>query len=519
MSNPPAPAAPAGVQGVLTPTVTKRTSLLVLLSMFFAMLIPAVAASPAQAVTTPTIASDKEDYAPGEQVTLTGAGWQDGESVHINVDDDQTKTWTRDVDVVANSAGSIKDVFNLPDWFVATYKVTATGAVSGTATTGFTDGNVRFITSGPDISGVSWAKFSTTDCSGNAAVSGSDATLKSSAGNTFGIGIGQNESARVTAPSTAGTPTQNFSAWSAKNGSDPFTTSGSGSRTICVRGFDQGSARDYQATYGAVTATTVSDVAATASVYGGTTGLSAKVAPVGVAGSVSFYLNGSTTAVASTYDATTGTATVANHAHGLAASSTAYSLKAVFAPTNTTTHSGSDATTASALTVNKATATLTLGSLSQTWNGQANAATVTTSPADLSGVSISYKQGETAVASPTNVGSYAVGNAEQRQLPGQSGHGHPGHRQGLRDAHAGRAVADLRRAGQARHRDDQPGWPEHRDGDLRPERSVGPQPDERWQLRRHRDSEPPGIPGPGDGHAGDREGARDSAPERPDAHL
>src|SRR5919107_803530 len=36
----------------------------------------------------PTIQSDKADYAPGELVTLTGSGWQPGESVNIVVNDD-----------------------------------------------------------------------------------------------------------------------------------------------------------------------------------------------------------------------------------------------------------------------------------------------------------------------------------------------------------------------------------------------------------------------------------------------
>src|SRR5215213_5112155 len=90
----------------------------------------------------PTIQSDKADYAPGELVTLTGSNWQPGESVHIYVNDDEGQTWDRNVDVAADQSGNISDSFNLPDWFVATYKVTATGAQSGVATTYFTDGNV-----------------------------------------------------------------------------------------------------------------------------------------------------------------------------------------------------------------------------------------------------------------------------------------------------------------------------------------------------------------------------------------
>src|ERR687898_1261595 len=75
----------------------------------------------------PTIQSDKADYSPGELVTLTGSGWQAGEKVNIFVNDDAGQTWSRNVDVNADASGNISDSFNLPDWFVATYSVKATG--------------------------------------------------------------------------------------------------------------------------------------------------------------------------------------------------------------------------------------------------------------------------------------------------------------------------------------------------------------------------------------------------------
>ena len=89
-----------------------------------------------------TISSDKLDYAPGEQVTLTGAGWADGESVHIVVNDTIGQTWSHTADVTAAADGSFTDVFELPLQFVSDYDVTATGPVSGTATTTFTDAPV-----------------------------------------------------------------------------------------------------------------------------------------------------------------------------------------------------------------------------------------------------------------------------------------------------------------------------------------------------------------------------------------
>ncbi len=59
------------------------------------------------------------------------------------MNDDWGSTWNRHVDVTADAEGRISDTFQLPDWFVATYSVVATGCASGTATTTFTDGNVK----------------------------------------------------------------------------------------------------------------------------------------------------------------------------------------------------------------------------------------------------------------------------------------------------------------------------------------------------------------------------------------
>src|SRR5215217_1128508 len=87
----------------------------------------------------PTIQSDKADYAAGELVTLTGSGWQAGESVNIVVNDDAGQTWNRNVNVTADQSGNITDQFNLPDWFVASYSVKATGASGTVATSSFTD--------------------------------------------------------------------------------------------------------------------------------------------------------------------------------------------------------------------------------------------------------------------------------------------------------------------------------------------------------------------------------------------
>ena len=100
---------------------------------------PSADTLPAQAIQI----EDAND-APGKTVTLTGANWQPGESVHIKVTDDQGKTWSRNVRATADESGRIQVRFQLPVGFAATYEVTAMGEQSGVATTSFTDDNVSF---------------------------------------------------------------------------------------------------------------------------------------------------------------------------------------------------------------------------------------------------------------------------------------------------------------------------------------------------------------------------------------
>ncbi len=95
-----------------------------------------VAAETAPAV---SIASDLADYAPGDTVTLTGTGWAPGEAVHLEIAEVDGEGWTHTADVAADGDGVLVYSFSLPDRYVPTYNVTATGATSGTATTSFTD--------------------------------------------------------------------------------------------------------------------------------------------------------------------------------------------------------------------------------------------------------------------------------------------------------------------------------------------------------------------------------------------
>ena len=193
-------------------------------------------ASPLPGEPPASVGSDKADYAPGSVVTLAGANWQPGESVHIYVNDDQGMTWTRDADVTAAADGTIEDTFTLPDWFVASYSVKATGASSGlVATASFTDGNVSFAlaTSGQSAPSnltwsVSWKHYSNSSCttedgSGTANYSGN--TLSSGSQPS----VGNNQWAK---PTASAAPGYALDYWS----SSPTSTTPLTSAQLCAAG-------------------------------------------------------------------------------------------------------------------------------------------------------------------------------------------------------------------------------------------------------------------------------------------
>ena len=91
------------------------------------------------AAATPSVVSDQADYNPGATVTLTGADWGGGEIVHVTVNDDVGQTWAYNTDVTADDAGNFTLQFQLPNTFVANYRVTATGSSGAAMQTTFTD--------------------------------------------------------------------------------------------------------------------------------------------------------------------------------------------------------------------------------------------------------------------------------------------------------------------------------------------------------------------------------------------
>jgi VCBS repeat-containing protein len=195
---------------------------------------------------SPTIQSDKADYAPGELVTLTGSNWQPGESVNVVVNDDEGQSWNRNVNVTADASGNISDSFNLPDWFVATYKVTATGAQSGVATSSFTDGNVK-VTSGSNSYTfvLNWTQHNGTNsapsntCNSTNTTTGSEPAVGNSGGAVFQKGVDRNSSIVLNAADTASNGFV-FTGWKGETASDTFLAQ-TDPHAICVTGDFTGS--------------------------------------------------------------------------------------------------------------------------------------------------------------------------------------------------------------------------------------------------------------------------------------
>jgi hypothetical protein len=189
-----------------------------------------------EATNLPWIASDQADYSPGSTVHLTGGNWQPGEDVQINTNDTIGNTWSQTDHATADASGNVTDDVTLPDSFVASYTVTATGASGATATATFTDGNVNVrAQSGAAAIGVTFPAgsvnvFNSGTCGGSVVSSNGSFTTSTSA-NTFvnsGVGAASGQSARLTAPSpvTIGSTTYTFHDWSVNNNATLVSTSG-----------------------------------------------------------------------------------------------------------------------------------------------------------------------------------------------------------------------------------------------------------------------------------------------------
>lgn len=104
---------------------------------------PAAAITVDPSPTGATVDTDKEDYFPGDVVTIVGTGWAPGETVHLHLSEVPVADGPHDWDVVADANGDFVDTSFSPgtQHLGVTFTLTATGETSGTATATFTDGN------------------------------------------------------------------------------------------------------------------------------------------------------------------------------------------------------------------------------------------------------------------------------------------------------------------------------------------------------------------------------------------
>ena len=108
---------------------------------------PAVSLAIGQAATGETITTDKDDYAPGDTVRITGSEWQAGDSVDFVMTEEPVTeaalTWTVGVD---QAGGFLDDHLVVQDNDLdVIFTLTATSRATGaTATAVFTDGNLQF---------------------------------------------------------------------------------------------------------------------------------------------------------------------------------------------------------------------------------------------------------------------------------------------------------------------------------------------------------------------------------------
>jgi hypothetical protein len=129
----------------ILPKITRLCSLVLLLLCF---------SSFSEALGQATVTTDKDDYAPGEYVIITGTGWEPGEKVEFHFEETpkpETCSNSHDNFAIADGNGNIYYAgFLIKENHIGVHFVlTATGLTSErTAVTEFTDGNVRFSTTG-----------------------------------------------------------------------------------------------------------------------------------------------------------------------------------------------------------------------------------------------------------------------------------------------------------------------------------------------------------------------------------
>jgi hypothetical protein len=309
------PPAPLPADPIVEDTVMKRTLVLSLATLFA---LGACSESANRTLTAPAdrpsfavsgtsgaiIATDKDDYAPGEVVTITGQGWSAGETVHLTLTEDPVKDGPHDWDVVADSAGSFTDQSFAPgkQHLGVSFTLVATGPLSGVSTQlMFTDGAIFVNTSASGTSVVaSKSEYSAGNCAAGNLISTESISLSTAALNIGGLGINSNQSKSVRltfVSATGGT----FTAWTSPDGVSNGTVTGLGTNVVCVTATSNGVGgtivADVTPTPSAATTTTSVISSANPSSYGDEVTFTATVARSSGSGTptgdVQFIIDGS----------------------------------------------------------------------------------------------------------------------------------------------------------------------------------------------------------------------------------
>ncbi|WPR70277.1 MBG domain-containing protein [Flavobacterium sp. NG2] len=252
-----------------------------------------------------TVTTDKDDYAPGEYVIITGTGWSPGETVSFHFDETPkpaTCVNSHDLVAIADSSGNIyNDQFLIKvNHIGVTFVLTATGESSGfIAYRTFTDGNVGFGQTGVPGQNINMtATVTYTKATTNTLVT-ETITFKNNGTETVGAKDGTSIS-WVFNPVTVGTITYYWTGVSSyTQGFNIGTSNYTGSNAII-------------GTYSGVSSTNLSVSSATGT-YGGTVVLSATLSSgtTNLDGkTVNFSLNG--TLVGSAVTNSSGVATLSN---------------------------------------------------------------------------------------------------------------------------------------------------------------------------------------------------------------
>ena len=213
--------------------------------------------------------------------------------IHLFVNDNVGQTSSYNTDVTADANGTFTKQFQLPASFVAIYTVTATGAISGTATMSFTDASTLFAAAPSGVSfDLTYQGFQDATCA--TPVNGTAGTVRHqtvTAGSNFDPNANPNFW-KLTAGNASAPAGATFSTW-ATTGGGSFSTL-SPSNVICATSAGSSNNFIYTATYTTVQGTSLT-VASASGTYGSTVNLTATLTSsgTGVSGkSIGFTLNG-----------------------------------------------------------------------------------------------------------------------------------------------------------------------------------------------------------------------------------